>query len=153
MAKQWLFLEANAPPANLNEPLTSGQTVIIVSTRYNSDPNPESKRDLTSINLISGNDVPFHISIRRDENRILFDTRRGNTWDTNYQVIDLKGVFSEPGAIITIASKATSYEISFGNSPTIHTYPKRIDADATKISYEANTESLVFSDPIAAGVF
>lgn len=153
MAKQWLFLEANAPPAKLKEPLTSGQSVIIVSTRYDSNPDPQSNTDLTSVNLISGNDVPFHISIRRKENRIVFDTRRGETWDRNYQVIDLKGVFSGSGAIIKIASNDKSYDVSFDNSSTIHTFPKRIDADATKVSYEANNESLVFSDPIVAGVF
>ncbi len=153
MAKQWLFVEANAPPAKLNEPLTSGQSVSFVSTLYNSNPDPQSERDLTSVNLVNGNDIPFHISIRRKENRILFDTRRGPTWDENYQVIDLQGVFPGPGAIITVASNDKSYDVSFNNDSTIHTFPKRIDADATAVSYGANNESLVFSDPIVAGVF
>lgn len=153
MASQWLFLELNAPPAKLNNPLTPGQSIYFVSTSYDSEPDPSLHRDYTSFNLVNGKDILLHISIRRGEDRIVLDTKRDDTWDDNLQVIDLKGVFSGPGAIIKVDENATSYDVSFNNSPTIHTFPKRINANATAVSYNAVEQIRVFSDPVVAEVF
>lgn len=153
MASQWLFLGLNAPPAKLNKPFYPGQSIYFVSTSSDPKPDPSPYIDNSNVNLLNGKDILLHISIRRVENRIIFDTKRGDTWDEKHQVIDLKGVFSGPGAIIRVDSNANSYDVSFNNSPTIHTFPKRINADATAVSYEANEQRRVFSDPVVAEVF
>lgn len=152
MASQWIFLERNAGPAKLNSPLYPGSSVYFVSTSF--DERPEAPGiDNTSVNLDNGQDVLLHISIRRKEGLIVLDTRRGNTWDSKLQEISLKGVFTGSGAIIKVTVTNTSYDISFNNSPNIHTYAKRINAIATAVSYTENKQIPAFSNPIAAGIF
>lgn len=128
-------------------------SIYFVSTSFDSNSDPKPVIDNSSVNLVRGDDILLHISVRRAEKRIIFDTRRGNTWDEKLQVIDLKDVFTGPGAIIRVDSNASSYDVSFNNSPRIHTFPKRIDANATAVSYSANDQRRVFSDPIVALVF
>lgn len=153
MASQWIFLGLNAGPAKLKTPLYPGSSIYFVSPTFDGEPDKKPHLDNTAVNLENGKDVLLQISIRRVENRIVFDTRRGETWDRNYQVIDLKSAFPGPGAIIRVDSHASSYDVSFNNSPKIHTFPKRINANATAVSYVGNEERSVFSDPIIAEVF
>ena len=153
MASQWIFLGLNDSATKLAHPFSPGQSIYFVSTSFDSNPDPKPVIDNSSVNLVRGGDILLHISVRRAEKRIILDTRRGNTWDQKLQVIDLKDVFTGPGAIIRVDSNASSYDVSFNNSSKIHTFPKRIDANATAVSYNANDQRRVFSDPIVALVF
>lgn len=153
MASQWIFLGLNDSATKLAHPFSPGQSIYFVSTSFDSNPDPNPVIDNSSVNLVFGDDILLHISVRRRENRIIFDTRRGNTWDNKLQVIDIKDVFPGPGAIIRVDSNASSYDVSFNNSARIHTFPKRIDANATAVSYNANDQRRVFSNPIVALVF
>lgn len=153
MASQWIFLGRNAGPAKLNRPLYPGSSVYFVSTLFDPNPDTSAEIDNASVNLVNGQDILLHISIRRVQGLIVLDTRRGNTWDQKLQEISLKGVFTGPGAIIKVTVTNTTYDISFDNSPNIHTYPKRINAIATAVSYSENKQRPVFSTPIGVGIF
>lgn len=153
MASQWIFLERNADPAKLNSPLYPGSSVYFVSTSFDQNPDPSAVLDNTSVNLENGQDILLHISIRRVAGVIVLDTRRGNTWDEKLQEISLKDVFPGPGAIIKVTVTNTAFDIAFNNSPNIHSFPKRINAIATAVSYNENKQRPAFSNPIAAGIF
>lgn len=156
MASQHLFIRLNSPPASLIRPLVSGSSVHFLSNSFDGEPHPRPHPtiDESSVNLVRGNDILLHIGIRRIENRIVLDTRRGNSWDQNLQVIDLRGAFPGPGASIKVNTVGDHYEISFSGHSRVFIYDKRILADATSVSYlsSAGTKP-VFSNPLDVRVF
>lgn len=154
MASQWIFQSINAKATELNKEFVPGASIFFVSTFFDPVPDPSGKIDNSSFNLVNGNDILLHISTRREQGQIVLDTRRGDHWDSKLEVIDLKGVFPGPGAIVRINATATSYEISFNNSPTIHTFAKRINANATAVSYGLNEKQrAVYSNPVVVQVY
>lgn len=152
MADQYIFLKLNGR-ASLNKPFGTGSTIVFLSTAYDATPDSGPKLDNTSVNLVHEKDVLLTISIRRAENRILFSTFQNGAWERNPPVTPLKDVFSGPGAIIKVRATSSSYEISFDESPTVHTYKKRINADATAVSYGIDNQRSVFSNPVIVEVF
>lgn len=157
MADQWIILpKTSLTPlvfTKVKSPLVPGSSVTFVSTSYNPKPNTDVRIDGAGFNLINGNDILLHISVRRAQNYIDFNTRRGNTWGHGKRV-SLSGVFSGPGAVIKVAVSHTSYEISFDSSSVTHTFPKAIQGDATAVSYyEDENRAPTFSNPVIAAIF
>lgn len=152
MANQYIFLKLNET-ASLDKPFATGSTIVFLSTAYDATPDSGPKRDNSSVNLIHEEDILLTISIRRAENRIILGTRQNGVWEPNPPETPLKDVFTGPGAIIEVRATSSSYEISFDESPTVHTYKKRINADATAVSYEIDNQRPVFSNPLIAEVF
>lgn len=153
MADQLIFLQLKSGQVKLNKPFTAGSTIYFLSTAFDGTPEPGPKLDNTSVNLRHGDDYLLHISIRRVEKRIYFNTFRNGAWDKNPQAVNLENVFSGPGAVIKVKASDTSYEISFDESPTVHTFKKRINGDATTVSYGIENQRPVFSNPIIAQIF
>lgn len=157
MASQWIFLQRtkSAPELTstiLDRPFAPGQSISFVSTSYDPTPDTDAAPDSAGFYFTIGNDVLLDIAVRRVQNRVLFNTRRGQTWGTEKSV-DLEGLFPGPGAIIHVTATATTYNISFNNSSTIHTFPKVIQGDATGVLYFENGSKPVFSNPVVAAVF
>lgn len=153
MANQRIFLQLHKPSTKLQRPFAAGATIVFLSTSFDGNPDKPLHLDNTSVNLEHGNDILLQISIRRGDNRIDLDTFRNGRWDRNLQSISLSKVFSGPGATIGITATTNSYEITFDGSPVIHTFKKRIDVNATAISYRIDNERRVFSDPLIVEVF
>lgn len=153
MADQLIFLQLKSGQVKLNKPFTAGSTIYFLSTAFDGTPDPGPKLDNTSLNLHHGDDWLLHIAVRRVEKRILLNTFRNGAWDTNPQAVNLENVFSGPGAVIKVKASDTSYEVSFEGGSTVHTFQKRINADATTVSYRIDNERRVFSDPVIAEIF
>ena len=154
MASQWIFQGINAKATKLNKEFVPGASIFFVSTFFDPKPDTSGEIDNSSFNLLNGNDILLHISTRRAQGQIVLDTRRGDTWDSKLEIIDLKGVFPGPGAIVRINATAKSYEISFNNSKNIHIYNKRINANATAVSYGLNEKQrAVYSNPVVVQVY
>lgn len=154
MASQWIFQGINAEATKLNKEFVTGSSIFFVSTYFDPKPDPSGVIDNSYFNLVNGNDILLHISTRRKQGQIVLDTKRGDKWDSKLQIIDLKGVFPGPGAIVRINATAKSYEISFNNSTEIHIFNKRIDVNATAVSYGLNEkDTAVYSNPVVVEVF
>lgn len=138
MSLQRIFLQYNAPATRLYTPFAAGSLIEFLSTSFDGNPDGDRNLDNTNVNLVRGSDILLHISIRRGHNFIVFNTQRNGRWDPNPQTIPLTNVFSGPGATISVTSTATSYRIRFDGSHTVHTYNKRISADATAVSYRVD---------------
>ena len=152
MADQRIFLQLQAGPAKLNKPFTAGSTIYFLSTAFDATPEPGPKIDNTSLNLLLGDDWLLHISFRRVEKQILLNHYRNGGWGSP-KVLSLENVFSGPGAVIKVKATHTSYEISFNESSTTHTFNRRINDDATTVTYGTNGGRSVFSDPVIAEIF
>lgn len=153
MATQHLTLRNNNLPSPLDRPFFVGKTLNFQSSSLNLEPDHKVHIDNSNVNLHWGNNILLHISIRRAENRIIFDTQRGSAWDDRLEVIPLRGVFTGRRPTIGVVARANSYDIFF-DGRRLHSYTKRIIADATAISYRTNpNQSLVFSNPIEVDVF
>lgn len=154
MASQWIFQGINAKPTKLDKEFVPGSAIFFVSTFFDPNPDPSGSIDNSSFNLVNGNDILLHISTRREQGQIILDTRRGDTWDQKHEVINLKGLFPGPGAIVRINATVHTYEISFNNSQNIHTFNKRINANATAVSYGLNEKQrAVYSNPVVVQVY
>jgi len=153
MTSQRIFLRLNAPPARLSRPFAAGSLIEFLSSSFDGVPDTNPATDNTSVNLVHGSDTLLHISIRRGLNLIVFNTSRNGRWDPNPQTTPLANVFSGPGATIRVIATNTSYQISFDGSPVVHTYHKRINANATAISYLIQNDRRVFSNPLIVDVF
>lgn len=157
MADQWIIL----PPTTLtplvstkvDQPLVPGSSVTFVSSSYNPKPNTDLRIDGAGFNLINGDDILLHISVRRAQNQINFHSRRGITWDAE-RGIKLSGIFSGPSAVINVSVTPTTYEVSFNNSSVKHAVPKAIPGDPIAISYyEDEHREHIFSNPVIAALF
>lgn len=157
MASQWILLQrkVSAPkldPTKLDRPFAPGQSISFVSTSYDPTADTTIVSDSAGFYFTANNNVLLDIAIRRNEKRILFNIKLDNTWGTE-KSIGLQDVFLGPGAIIHVTATATTYDISFNNSPKIHTFPKVIQGDATGVLYFENNSRAVFSNPVVAAVF
>ena len=152
MANQYIFLKLSET-ASLDKPFATGSTIVFLSPAYDATPDSGPKHDNSSVNLVHEKDILLTISIRRAENRIILATRQNGVWEPNPPETPLKGVFAGPGAIIRVTSTPSSFEVSFDASRTVHTYLKRINADATAVSYQIDNQRPVFSNPLIAEVF
>lgn len=153
--REFNIVYLNAPPARFDRLFAAGSTIQFWSSSYDGNPEPPANLDITSINLEHGHDILLQISIRRGDNRIDLDTFRTGRWDRNPQSISLTNVFSGPSATFRITATATSnsYQISFDQSPVIHTFRKRINVNATAASYTTHNQRSVFSSMMPAAIF
>lgn len=153
MPSQQLILYVNEPQSFLQYPLSEGRAVNFSSTSLDGVPDKSAPEyDNSSVNILKGPDALLHVSIRRRENRIVFNTRTGTSFGKEEE-IKLEGVFSGPYPSITVVDKKDTYDIYFDNR-LLKTYTKRIKGDGTSISYNVNPDQRpVFSNPITAEVF
>ncbi|KAI5782024.1 galectin [Peziza echinospora] len=111
--------------------------------------------DNSAVNLISSkNDTLLHISIRRTENAVVFNTKPNNAgWGTEERIV-LKGTFTKGNnATITVYDHGDRYQILF-DGKTVHYYKKRIEDNATQVSYTINKDvAQVFSRELGVTTF
>nr|AGC12988.1 galectin-like protein [Peltigera membranacea] len=154
MASQWIFQKINDKPTKLARPLVAGSSIFFTSTSFDPKPDPSAAIDNSSFNLEDEKNVLLHISTRRGKGEIVLDTKRGDTWDNKLQKIDLKDISTGSDLVIRVTVTAKSYDISFNNSPKIYTFDKRIEANATAVSYGLNKgQRAVYSNPVVIQVF
>ncbi|KAA8893847.1 galectin [Sphaerosporella brunnea] len=112
-----------------------------------------SEIDNTAINLKHGNDILLHISIRRKENAVVFNSKTANgNWGAEERIV-LKGAFSGPNTTITVYNHGDRFQILF-DYHTVHYYNKRIQANADNVSYNRNPDQTPpFSNPLAFSTY
>ncbi|KAM0207632.1 hypothetical protein ACHAPQ_009547 [Fusarium lateritium] len=125
----------------------AGTFILFYSPTYNLLPDRNVNTDNTSLNIHSAKgDHLLHISFRRAENQIAFNSKpTDSSWGPEERV-SLQGVFSKTDATIGVRLEADFYNIYIDDS-IIHTYKKRIIKDAHNLSYSTASESL-FTNPI-----
>lgn len=125
----------------------AGSYIVFYSPSFNPFPDEKVYIDNTSVNVRSAeHDILLHVSFRRAENQIVFNSRETNgNWGPEERV-SLQGVFNKTDVTIAIRLENDRYEVLINDS-IIHTYKKRIIKDARAVSYECNSQS-VFADPI-----
>ncbi|KAH6911073.1 Galectin-3 [Coprinopsis sp. MPI-PUGE-AT-0042] len=142
----------------LNEPLKENGIIVFQSGSLDLKPSPNvgpTGIDNTSINLLnSQDDILLHISIRRLENAIVFNTRPHNGGWGNEERIPLKGAFTDRrDPTITVYDHPDRLQIMF-DYKTVHYYNKRIRDKVSKLSYQINQgQTPPFSDVLAVNVF
>ncbi|KAF4971520.1 hypothetical protein FZEAL_9835 [Fusarium zealandicum] len=129
----------------------AGSFILFYSPIYSLVPEKNVNIDNTSLNIHSAkSDQLLHISFRRVENQIVFNSKpSGSNWGTEERV-SLQGVFSKTDATIGVRLEDEFYHIYIDDF-IIHTYKKRIIKDAQNISYRTASESL-FTNPIEVEV-
>lgn len=110
---------------------------------------PSGSGDNTSINILQGESYLLHISIRRDTNLIVFNSKAaGGSWDTE-ETVSLEGALTGPPTTVTVYDHGDRFQI-LGDFVTLHYFTKRIKGNADSFSYLANTDkALIFSNPLA----
>ncbi|KAF8244381.1 Galectin-3 [Wilcoxina mikolae CBS 423.85] len=109
--------------------------------------------DNTAVNLLHSGDYLLHVSIRRRENAIVFNSRAANgNWGTEERET-LDGRFVGPNTTITVYDHGDRYQILF-DYHTVHYYNKRIQKNADSISYTINQgQTPPFSNPLAVTTY
>ena len=133
--------------------ITSDGIIILRSSTvdlFNSGPN-------TAINLLNtSGQLILHISFRRDENVIVFNTHRRGRWEVEERVGFQASFTSEDGHIqpspsIAICDHGDRFQVMI-NYHTIHYFMKRFLDNAAAISYQSENKSL-FSDNLDVNVY
>jgi hypothetical protein len=129
----------------------AGSYIVCYSASFNPYPDTQVYIDNTNINILSADgDYLVHISFRRAEDQIVFNSHEaGSPWGDEEHV-SLAGVFNKTDVTIAIRLEDTLYQV-YVNDSIVHTYNKRIIKDAQAVSYEANSEP-VFTNPIGVSV-
>lgn len=156
MASQWIFLErtVSAPelnPTSLDKPFAPGQSITFVSTSFDPTPDTTVGIDSAGFYFTKDRDVLLSISIRRHQNRIIFNSRKGGTWG-HEQSVGLQDIFPGPRGIVHVTANATTYNIAFNNSSNIHNFTKVIQGDPTGVLYFESNSKPVFSNPVITAV-
>jgi hypothetical protein len=111
--------------------------------------------DNTSLNLMHGGDICLHISIRRNEDAVVFNAKPANgNWGTEER-IKLEGSFKGPCTSITVCDDGDRYQILF-DYHTVHNFNKRMhkEAGVNRVSYRANAnQTPPFSKTLAMSVY
>jgi hypothetical protein len=132
-----------------DKPLVPGGSVVFRSSSIDRLPDTKAYIDNTSVNLLSAEgDHLLHVSIRRAQNRIVFNARLDSEqWDdAKEEWVPLFGVFQQTDATITARVQDKSYDVLIDGS-TVYTFAKRIDKDVKAITYRTNGLSAsVFAD-------
>lgn len=139
----------------LNEPLKTDSLVVFQSASLDLKPSQTGNQiDNSALNLLDQqNNVMLHISIRRTENAIVFNSREHNgNWGKEERVT-LKDRFVGPNVTVTVYDHGDRYQILI-DYRTVYYYNKRIRGDCTTCSYSMNQgQSPVFSNPIAVNTY
>ncbi|KAF8457118.1 concanavalin A-like lectin/glucanase domain-containing protein [Kalaharituber pfeilii] len=95
--------------------------------------------DNSQLNFVtSSGDYGLHISFRRHENIVVFNTRRSGKWDDEER-IQLQGAFIRHGATVTVYDQGDRYQIMF-DGRTVHMFNKRVHEPVVQVSYMENPE-------------
>lgn len=146
-----LYQNLNAPATTLASPLGTNSLVRFISTSINQNVDPDI--DNTHVNLTRDDRILIGVAIRFKHGVLVFDSQsRANTWDKRPESVSIAGVFNALGASIGIRTNENSYTISV-DGRDIYTYQKRIQEDATGVSYLANSgKPSALSDPVAVDI-
>jgi hypothetical protein len=137
------------------KPLTVGSFVVFYSSSLDMlpDVNPKVDIDNTSFNILTADgDYLLHISLRRRENAIVFNSRTASGgWGDEERVV-LEGIFDsqQTKAAVAVRIHETSFAIYF-DGKLRKSYNKRIIKDAQGAAYACNSQS-VFSNPVTVAV-
>ncbi|KAH7106381.1 hypothetical protein BKA62DRAFT_825919 [Auriculariales sp. MPI-PUGE-AT-0066] len=132
---------------DFSRPIGDGGSVQFYSNTVNLVPDFGYYIDNTNINIESSDgDTLLHVSVRRVENAIVFNSLpKGGEWGTEERVA-LLGVFERTDATFTVRLNGAEWHILVDGRP-IKTYHQRIHKPAVTASYRSNNRP-VFSDPL-----
>ncbi|KAF8462400.1 concanavalin A-like lectin/glucanase domain-containing protein [Kalaharituber pfeilii] len=104
--------------------------------------------DCSSLNLLNhSGDILLHISFRRQENAIVFNTRRNGNWESEERVV-LTSVTSGRVTNVMVYDHGNRYQILI-DGRTAHYFNKRYQEPAMQVHYWRNPPpGLPLSDPI-----
>ncbi|KAH7106383.1 hypothetical protein BKA62DRAFT_293475 [Auriculariales sp. MPI-PUGE-AT-0066] len=136
---------------DFGRPIGDGGSVQFYSNTVNLVSDFSNYIDNTSINIESSDgDTLLHVSVRRVENAIVFNSlSKGGEWGTEERVA-LLGVFERTDATFTVRLNGAEWHILVDGRP-IKTYHQRIHKPAVTASYRSNNRP-VFSDPLLVTV-
>lgn len=113
--------------------------IVFQSAKLDLTPSTGPGIDNTAVNILdAAGDILLHVSIRRAENAIVFNSLPVNgAWGTEERVT-LRGLFGNGlNTTITIYDHGDRFQILI-DYKTVHYYAKRIQANGTAISYAIN---------------
>lgn len=140
----------------LKKEFTADGIIFFQSTTLDLNPSKTGTNtiDNTAFNLLSPEeDFLLHISFRRAENAIVFNSRTVNgDWGAEERVT-LKGRFVGPDNTVTVYDHGDRFQILI-DFHTAHYYTKRIKKNTTSVSYTINpNQTSPFSDPVAVQTY
>ena len=142
--EQYVSLSQRTP---LSSPLTKDSLVILHSQQLNPTPEPHAYIDNTNVNFYNeGGDNILHISFRRVEKQIVFNTApEGNNWEQEERV-DLPGVLLRNDTYVIVYDHGDRYQILI-DGRTVHHFTKRYGGDGVEVGYDVNeyTQNPIFS--------
>ncbi|KAF8462358.1 concanavalin A-like lectin/glucanase domain-containing protein [Kalaharituber pfeilii] len=108
--------------------------------------------DCSNLNLLNhSDDILLHMSFRRQENTIVFNTRRNGKWESEEREV-LTGVASGGVTNVMVYDHGDRYQILI-DGRTVHYFTKRYHEPATQVRYCKNPQGLLLSDPIVVKQF
>lgn len=146
--------------AFLNQPIAlktdfkADGIVVFQSSTLDLKANNTTTIDNVAVNLLSGdNDFLIHVSFRRAENAIVFNSMAaGGGWGAEERV-PLAGKFVGPNNTVTICDHGDRFQILI-DGHTVKYYNKRIAKNAKNISYTMNpNQTSAFSNPVAVRTY
>lgn len=150
MTYEFYFLELSKT-VKLAKEFKEGGIAVFQSSSLNLTP-PTGGGDNIMINILCGDNILLVISLRRDIEKIIFNSKpAGGSWGAEERV-DLKGVFSCNYPTIRVYDHGDRFQI-LADSETIHYYQKRISGNADSFSYETQKSPSICSDTLAVTVF
>jgi hypothetical protein len=110
--------------------------------------------DNTAFNLLDkAGDILLHISFRRPENAIVFNTCPKNGGWGKEERVTLSGTFIGADTTVTVYDHGNRYQILI-DYHTVHYYEKRINQPTSCVSYTINeNQTPPFSNPIAVSTY
>ena len=128
-----------------------GGIVVFRSTTLDLRP-PTSGNDNTSINVVRGDNILLHISIRRKENAFVFNSKpAGGNWGPEERK-PLKGAFNYDQTSITVYDHGDFFQVLVDYETIIY-YKKRIAGNADGFSYNVDATPSPFSNPLVVSIF
>ncbi|KAJ5253116.1 hypothetical protein N7489_003526 [Penicillium chrysogenum] len=88
-------------------------SVILIESSSVDPVKPDDGVDMTQISIMDGkNDIIFHISIRRAQGQIIFNSKLGGSWGEEERIDIARRFHSEDGATILIHDQGEGFEVS-----------------------------------------
>ena len=134
----------------LSLPLRTGSLVVLHSHQLNPTPEPQAYIDNTNLNIYNeeGSNI-LHISFRRAENEIVFNTApEGNNWEQEERV-PLSGKLRRNDTYVIVWDQGDYYQV-FIDGFNAKRFTKRYGGNGVAVSYEVNeyTQNPIFSHTI-----
>lgn len=134
---------------DLDDEFKTGETAIFQSSSLDlTPPSGGPASEGTIINIWHDKDILLHISIRRKEGVIVFNSRRaGADWDKEER-IPLAGALHGPHTTIIVYDHGDQFQI-LTDYHTLHTIQKRIYENGKSFSYHSDATPAALSDQLA----